>query len=289
MKKIGFIDNFLSEWHANNYPEMIRNHPLAKREGLDVCYAYAKTEVSPYDGVSTDEWCKKYKVERVNSIKELVDRSDCIVVLSPDHPALHEELSDYALRSGKPVYIDKTFAPDMEAAKRMFALAEKYKTPMYSTSALRFADELKEFREAEKGADSCVAIGPYLYEIYAIHILEILTAVMKGGAQRVMSVMQGKHRALVVEYEGGRRGMFLQMETGSVPFFVSVERGDKTFYSQIADEYFPRFIDKLVQFFVDGIPCVQPCETIDLMGLLEAGKKALEKPYEWIEVDSGKA
>ena len=37
MKKIGFIDNFLSEWHANNYPDMIRNNPHAKELGFDVC------------------------------------------------------------------------------------------------------------------------------------------------------------------------------------------------------------------------------------------------------------
>ena len=58
MKKIGLIDNFLSEWHTNKYPDMIRKNPRAQELGFDVCYAYAKTEVSPYDGVTTDEWCK---------------------------------------------------------------------------------------------------------------------------------------------------------------------------------------------------------------------------------------
>lgn len=61
MIKIGFIDNFLSEWHANNYPEMIRSNAKAKEYGMDVCFAYAKTEVSPYDGVTTDEWCQKIR------------------------------------------------------------------------------------------------------------------------------------------------------------------------------------------------------------------------------------
>lgn len=36
MKKIGFIDNFLSEWHANNYPDMIRNNPRAK-DSVSMC------------------------------------------------------------------------------------------------------------------------------------------------------------------------------------------------------------------------------------------------------------
>ncbi len=285
MKKIGFIDHFLSEWHANNYPDMIRNHPLAQSEGMEVCFAYADEEVSPYDGVTTDEWCKKFNVRRVDSIKELVDASDCIVVLSPDNPELHEELADYALRSGKPVYIDKTFAPDPQAAERMFALAKAHNTPMYSTSALRFADELKEFRMAEQGAISCVATGPHLFEIYAIHIFEILTAVMKGGATRMMSVMTGKNRALIVEYEGGRTGMFLQEETGKAPFTVSAVRPDGTgYYSQIGKEYFNRFIDELVGFFSDGKTRVEPQETVDLMKLLDYAKQAMDAPYTWVDL-----
>ena len=59
------------------------------RYGMDVCYAYAKEEVSPYDGVTTDEWCRAHGVRRVGSVEELVDRSDCIAVLSPDNPELH--------------------------------------------------------------------------------------------------------------------------------------------------------------------------------------------------------
>ena len=89
MIKIGFIDNFLSEWHANNYPDMIRANGRARALGMDVCYAYAKEEVSPYDGVTTDEWCRAHGVRRVGSVEELVDRSDCIAVLSPDNPELH--------------------------------------------------------------------------------------------------------------------------------------------------------------------------------------------------------
>ena len=29
MKKIGFIDYYLDEWHANNYPEMIAEQEAA--------------------------------------------------------------------------------------------------------------------------------------------------------------------------------------------------------------------------------------------------------------------
>lgn len=109
--------------------DMIRANGRARALGMDVCYAYAKEEVSLYDGVTTDEWCRAHGVRRVGSVEELVDRSDCIAVLSPDNPELHLALSEYALKSGKPTYIDKTFAPDKATAEKLFALAKSTARP----------------------------------------------------------------------------------------------------------------------------------------------------------------
>ena len=288
MKKIGFIDNFLSEWHANNYPDMIRKNPRAQELGFDVCYAYAKTEVSPYDGVTTDEWCKEHKVERCNSVEELVDKSDYIVVLSPDNPELHYELSEYALKSGKPTYIDKTFSPDRATAEKLFGLAKKYNTPMYSTSALRFADELKPYRENPIGAAQCVVCGCYVFDIYAIHIFEMMCTVMKSGAVRLMAVQNGRNRNIVVDYGKERYASFLQMHTDGpvgVPFLVSVEMpdGSARFYN-IQEGYQERSMEHLVNFFATGIPEVDSGETIDLMGMLDAARKALKKPFTWFKI-----
>lgn len=288
MKKIGFIDNFLSEWHANSYPAMIRNHAVARDLGLDVCYAYSKTEISPYDNVSTDEWCAKHNVQRCATIEELVDKSDYIVVLSPDNPELHEELSDYALRSGKPTFIDKTFAENKESAIRMFELAKRYNTPMFSTSSLRFADEIKPYRLGNTPAFSNITVGCYKFEIYAIHIFEIMCAVMKGGAKRLMSVQNSRNRNIIVDYGGGRYATYIQMDTDDpygVPFITSIEMPDKSaHYFTIKDGYQQNFINALIEFFATGISPVDSAETIDLMGMLDSAKKALQSPFEWIKI-----
>ena len=288
MKKIGFIDNFLSEWHANNYPDIIRKHSLAQKEGLEVCYAYAHTDVSPYDGVTTDEWCKKFGVKRCADIRELVDNSDCIAVLSPDNPELHYELAEYALCSGKPTYIDKTFAPDKATAEKLFALAAKHKTPLYSTSALRFADELAPYRASDVGALHCMVCGCFTFDIYAIHIFEMMCTIMKGGAKRMMAVQTGRNRNIIVDYGNGRDASFLQMHTDDpygVPFITSAEMPDKTaHYYTIGDGYQNRFVDHLVEFFVSGVPQVDSAETIDLMGMLDVARKALAKPFTWFDI-----
>lgn len=288
MKKIGFIDNFLSEWHANNYPEMILKNARAQELGMKVCYAYAKEDVSPYDGVTTDEWCAKYGVERCNSVEELVDKSDYIVVLSPDNPELHYELSEYALKSGKRTYIDKTFAPNKATAVKIFDLAKKYHTPVYSTSSLRFADEMTGYRAGKAGAKSCMVCGCFRFDIYAIHIFELMCTIMKPGAKRLMAVQNSRNRNIIVDYGDGRFASFIQMHTDDpigVPFITSAEMPDGTaHYYTIQDGYQQRFIEHLVEFFATGVPQVDCQETIDLMGMLETAEKALKKPFTWFDI-----
>ena len=128
MKKIGFIDHYLDEWHANMYPGWIR---AACNGEWDVALAWE--EKAKPGGKAIDAWCAEQKVGRAASKEKLVRECDAIVVLSPDNMERHEELADLALRSGKPVYVDKTFAPTVAAARRMFAKAREHGTPMYSS------------------------------------------------------------------------------------------------------------------------------------------------------------
>ena len=103
-------------------------------------YAYGHID-SPIGGMTTDEWCAKYQIPRCMSIGELIEKSDVLIVLSPDNCEMHEQLCELPLRSGKLTYVDKTFAPDYATARRIFDNAEAHNTPCYSTSALRFAEE----------------------------------------------------------------------------------------------------------------------------------------------------
>ena len=102
MKKIGFIDYYLDEWHANEYPDFFKK---AAGNEMEVYYAYG--EIDSPNGMTNKQWAEKHNIELLDSIEELVEKSDYIVVLSPDNPENHVRLSEFALKSGKPVYIDE--------------------------------------------------------------------------------------------------------------------------------------------------------------------------------------
>ena len=125
------------------------------------------------------------------------------IVLSPDNPEMHEELATEVFKSGKLVYIDKTFAPDKETAIRIFENG-------------RFAHM---YQCAELGFELTVADKENNAKVYPIE-----------------------------------------------------------------SDFFKLFIDAMIKFFDTGDVPVLPEQTIDVIAIREAGAKALENPFVWVEV-----
>ncbi|MFC6332763.1 Gfo/Idh/MocA family oxidoreductase [Paenibacillus septentrionalis] len=283
MKKIGFIDYYLDEWHANNYPAWIRER--SKQLGLDWDVAYAWAEIDKPDGMTTDQWCEAQGVQRVSTIEQLIELSDAIIILSPDHPEHHERLAHLALQSGKPVYMDKTFAPDLATAERMFSHAEAGSTPLFSTSALRYALEIQEHAAKlnSDAIDYLAVSGPGRYSNYAVHQFEMIVTLMGTGAERLKSLSTEHGRQLIVEFSGGRQASYLQLKSAPFQAIIQLKDGEGSFIAQCTD-MFMQLMDTILRFFEDGKPPVQPAETLAVMALIEAGQTALEHRDEWIEV-----
>lgn len=279
MKKVGFIDYFLDEWHAEKYPEWIEE---ASGGQIKVAYAYGKID-SP-SGITNAEWCNKKGIELLGSIEEVVERSDYLIVLSPDHPEQHEELSQLPLRAGKPTYIDKTFAPDRKTAVALFELARQYRTPMYSSSALRFASEYAGVEP--RGIETISSTGPGKFENYSIHQIEPVISLMGSNAQRVMSIGTPNSPALLIEFEGGRQAEIRHFGW-ECPFGMVIN--DATGHARVVkveSDFFAAFIRSLIRFFETGVPAVDEAETVAIITIIEYGLKAAAIPYRWVELTS---
>lgn len=277
-KKIGFIDYYLDEWHALNYPQFIKD---ATDGEFEVAYAYA--EMDKPGGMTTDQWCEKYGVQRLDSIDEVVEKSDCLIVLSPDNPERHWDLCQKPLRSGKRVYVDKTFALEKSTAEALVKLAEENNTPFFSTSALRFADELKDIDR--EGICFINSRGPGNFDTYSIHQIEPIVVLMGSKAKRIMSVGSGKYESMVIEFEGNRSIVMSQYGWTGVDFSMLVNYEDgKTVTVPAMTNTFPNFIKAMCDFFKTGEIKAAHDETVAIMGIIEAGNKALANPNTWIEI-----
>jgi len=280
MKKIGFIDYYLDEWHANNYPAMIRNGAFKDR--MDVALAWE--EIHPEGRKHIDQWCSEFKVAKAQSIEQVVEESDYIIVLSPDNSERHEDLADLPLKSGKPVYIDKPIAPSLAIAERIYAKAEKYNTPLMSSSALRFGSNLQKALKNEFAGErpSFVAtLGDLPFHIYAIHQIEMVVVLLGTGAKRVMQFGSEYSKAMAIDYGDNRRAV-IDLLPGQ-PFQLRATYGDgKLLTITDMDDIFVKFVEGMLQFFETGVSPVPVAETLEVAALIEAGSTALATPDIWV-------
>lgn len=279
MKKIGFIDYYLSEWHANNYPAWIREIDPA----FEVAYAWAEVDVSPADGVTTDEWCEKFGAQKCSSIAEVCEKADYLIVLSPDNPERHLDYARQVFPCGKPCYMDKTFAPDAETARAIFALAKQYGVKLFSSSALRFADELADWQESLR---SVTVSGSGRLDIYLIHFVEIAVRLMGADVGSVMALSGGRNTVLAMKYRDGRIANLCLYDSRHAPgFAISPESADpekRLPYVNIGGDYFKRLIAAILAMFDGADVPVKPEETVTVIGVMQAARVAAERL--WTEV-----
>lgn len=278
MKKIGFVDYFISEWHADNYPAWIER--IAADMGVDykVAYAWAELDISPVSGVSTAEWCEKFGAEKCATIDELCEKSDVIVILSPSNPETHLRYAEAVLGHGKRTYIDKTFAPDAKTAKEIFALGEQYNTPFFSTSALRYATEL----DSVDAPDSMLVTGggSNLPE-YFIHLGEMVVKKM-GAIKSVKATQNGTQWIMQAKTESGKDATMIWGT--AMPYNAYMTKEGKETWKSIKSPFFDGLIADMLNFFETGTPSFDPAETLDVSCLRDAALNATENPDKEIEV-----
>ena len=268
MKTIGFIDYYISEWHANNYPEWIK--AASEKLGLDfeVKYAYAELDVSPVDGVTTDEWCKNFGAERCMSIKELCEKSDYVIILAPSDPECHLRYAKEALTSGKRTYIDKTFAPDYKTAAAIFDLSDAGKTEIFSTSALRYADELKDINP--KSTVETTGGGSNLPE-YIIHQVEMVVKKLGVGAVSTNVYTEGDETVCRVNYPDCREAT---MRYSKKNHFAIASDGNELV--KISSDFFAGLIEDILRFFSGEENPVPREETLEVMKIREGVIRSFE-------------
>ena len=283
MRKIGFIDYYLSEWHANNYPAWIKTANETLGTDYEVAYGWAELDASPLDGVTTAEWCEKFGATPCATLEELCEKSDMLLILAPSDPEKHLPYARVALTYGKPTYIDKTFAPNLAEAEEMFAIAKAHSTPFFSSSALRYATEL----DSVSGCVRMMTTGSgRSADEYIVHQTEMVVKKLGIGANRVRAEKFGTQTLFRVEYANGKKATMLFAP--SVPFTVYLsECGDtKPVYKQVTSKYFDGLIADMVRFFEEGTVSFNTAETLEIMKIREGAIKAIDADGQWIDLET---
>ena len=274
MKKIGIIDYFIDEWHSNTYLGLFER--ASKELGVDYKVTYAYAEVEQPGKMLTDDWCAKNNVTRCHSIEELCEKSDNILILAPANPETHLKYAQIALSYGKTTYIDKTFAPDLQTAKEIFAIAEKYNTKIFTSSALRYAEEIANYSDVK---NVMIKGGGRSLEEYIIHQIEMAVKLTKGEQAEYVHVFHhAKQSAIIVQfadktvslnYSNSGWGFAVDVETENANCeYKNVEKGTE----------FYRLVASIVNFFETNEEPFDKKETLAVLAIRDAIMKGVNSP-----------
>ena len=283
MKTIGFIDYYISEWHADNYPEWIEK--ARKELGIDVkaTYAWAEKDVSEVDGKTTDEWCAEKGMIRCATIEEVCEKSDYLLILAPSNPETHLRYAEVALKYGKPTYIDKTFAPDYQTAKKIFDIAKEHGTKFFTTSALRYGSELIAYN-GDCTTVTVLGSGASVEE-YVIHQVEMLVKCMGVGAEALRGMHSGDQHVYNVKYKDGRTAnLVFCSHYGTPAAFIPFKDGFKSQYTQVTSAFFYNLLKGIIKFYnTEEVP-FDGEQTLEVMKIRDAVIKSLDESDVWITI-----
>lgn len=280
MKKIGFVDFYLQNWHADNYPAWIREANETLGTDFTPAYAWAEKENFTNFPFTADQWCEKNGVERCKTLEELCEKSDVIVVLAPSDPEKHPEYAKTVLKYGKRTYIDKTFAPDYASAKMIFDLGEKYGTPFFSTSALRYATELADVKEPRT---LFLEGNGRIFGEYSIHLIEMCVLTVNSPAKQVRTECFGEQRLCRCRHENGAETVIIF--SPRLPYRVVWEGADGISRKvDITSDFFKGLIADILRFFDTGTLPFDTAQTLEVIRLRDALLKGENNDGQWIDV-----
>ncbi len=284
--KIGIIG--LDTSHSTAFTKAI-NSPDAKPEfaGFRVVAAYpsGSSEIkSSYERIpGYTEEVKKYGVEIVNSIDELISKVD-YVLLETNDGRLHLEQAIPVFKAGKRVFIDKPLAASLEHAIAIFNAADYYKVPVFSSSSLRYITGASEVADGKigkvTGADTfspCTIekTHPDLFW-YGIHGVETLFTVMGTGCRTVTRISTPDTDVAVGVWNDNRIGTFRGTRSGKGGYGGTVYGENSNLTLGPYAGYDPLLV-KILEFFKTGVEPVKREETLEIFAFMQAADVSKKK------------
>lgn len=228
----------------------------------------------------TAEMRDKYGVEMVDSIDELCQKVDGVLLESVDGRP-HLEQARIVIAAGKPLWVDKPVADDLADVIELFRLAKENNVPCWSSSAMRYGEGVAGARDNDElgdivacdvfGSSSWAELHPSLY-LYGIHAVEPLFTVMGMGCETVQRIKVDRGDMVVGVWKGGRIGTFRDLRSGKTDF-QTIIYGDKKMGTAKPAGYTPLLIE-IVKFFKSGKPPVSSEETIEIYAFMSAADES---------------
>ncbi len=264
-KRIGYVDYKLENFHANIYLKILRGELKERGYTVAGCTAARAKE--------SRGWAETNQVPYYDSVAELNEHVDVFMVLAPSNPEAHLAMCEQVLPCGKTTYVDKTFAPDLATAQRIFALADQHGCAMQTTSALRYTNVQSCVNDIGKANVRHMVAwgGGGSFGEYAIHPVELVISCMGPKVESLMRRGTGRQSQLLLNFTGGRTAVINVYVNAQTPFAASVTTNAGTQQFTVDDSRL--FVDTaagILDFFDAGRPNIARAESLAVRSILDA-------------------
>lgn len=277
--KVGIIG--LDTSHSPAFIKALNaENPKPEYTGFQVVAAFpygSKTIKSSFERIPKYiEEVQKYGVKISSSIEEMLKEVDC-VMLETNDGNLHLEQAVKVFQAGKPVFIDKPIGANLAQAIAIFELADKYNTPLFSSSSLRYTTQNQKLRNGEFGkiigAD---VFSPAVIEQthadlawYGIHGVEALYTIMGKGCLSVQRAYTEGSDFVVGMWNDGRIGTVRGVRDGK-HVYGGTTITDKGFVEAGGYQSYDVVLVEIVKFFNTKVAPVSKEETLEIFAFIEA-------------------
>lgn len=284
--KIGIIG--LDTSHATAFTELLNgdsDDKFVKEFEVVAAYPYgSKTIRSSYERIpGYTEELRKLGVEITSSIAELLGKVDC-VMLETNDGRIHLDQAMEVFKSGKICYIDKPLGATLGQAIAIYEMTEKYKVPIFSSSALRYSPQNQRLRNGEfgkiMGAD---CYSPHKVEpthpdfgFYGIHGVETLYTLMGTGCESVSRMSSKDVDVVAGRWKDGRIGTFRGIKEGPA-IYGGIAYTSKGAIAAGGYEGYKVLLDQILAFFKTGVSPVSREETIEIFTFMKASNMSKER------------
>lgn len=268
MKRLGFVDDDLENYHANVFLKALRG-PLKSR-GVEL------TGCTGLKVESGRAWASKNGVAWFDTVAELDRHVDFYMILAPSTPETHLGLCEQVVPRKRPVYVDKTFAPDFATAVKIFELADRHGTPLQTSSALRYTnihEKVKAMRPLQ--VEHAIAWGAGgSYDEYAIHPLELLISLMGPEVVAVMRRGPVERTQLLLEFTRQRTGVVNVYPKSNTPFAANLTTSAGSQYLEVdVGAIFENNLGAILDFLLSSKPNVDRRETLAILKILDVARR----------------
>lgn len=240
------------------------------------------------DKKELEKIAREHKIKIVDKMEDMINLVDGVLILTR-YPYKNLEYAKPFIKAKIPLFIDKPFASNVEEAYEIVRLALRYKTPIMSTSALRYAIELNELRdfinkERDIWGGNLVGPGDFRVEnmLYGIHIIEILSSLFGRGVEKVFAKeykIGDKHHIIAnVVYKDGKN-FVLQLGSPCYKWLVTLigKNEVKSISIENSYEYYKGTINAILKMIVDRRSPIDILDTLEVIRVCHAIQKSIDE------------